>query len=354
MKSMAMAAAIVAAVAVLATPATVRAADVSFKDKTITMIIPTTAGGGTDVSARLFAKFFGDTLPGNPAVVPRNMPGAHGITALNHTVQQAKPDGLTVTMSSNSQVDPAIFRLPQAKYVPNEFQIIGGLGLGDTVMIIRTDALRRLLDKSKSPVVMGAIAGVPRPVMRMTVWGAEYLGWNSKWVVGYPGTTDLMLALERGEVEMTSLSKHEITGRLSDAKTFKLIYQKLENENAKGTERAEGSDIPLFTKAMEGKISDPKIKAAYDYWRASTPFKWLALPPKTPDDIRDTYRDAFRKIVVNPEFLKLAGQAMQGFTIISPEDTVKMIADLAATSDEALGAMDELMRKHGLNTDRSN
>jgi tripartite-type tricarboxylate transporter receptor subunit TctC len=91
---------------------------VSFKGKTITMIIPTTAGANTDLSARLFAKFFSKYLPGEPAAIAQNIPAAHGITALNYLAQQAKPDGLTVAMSSSSQVDPITYRAPAAKYDP--------------------------------------------------------------------------------------------------------------------------------------------------------------------------------------------------------------------------------------------
>src|SRR3954471_18663407 len=71
---------------------------VSFKDKTITMIIPTTAGAGTDISARLLLKFFGKYLPGSPSTVASNLPAGHGTPAMNYLVQQAKPDGLTIAM----------------------------------------------------------------------------------------------------------------------------------------------------------------------------------------------------------------------------------------------------------------
>jgi hypothetical protein len=113
--------------------------------------------------------------------------------------------------------------------------------------------------------------------------------------------------------------------------------------------RADSDNAPLFTKAMEGKIKDPKIQAAYDYWRASAIFKWLALPPKAPDAVRDTYRAAFMKITANPEFKAQAKDALEGYTINSPEETERMIHDLAVTSDEALETMDGLMRKQGIN-----
>jgi tripartite-type tricarboxylate transporter receptor subunit TctC len=331
----------------LAAPAA--ADDVSFKDKSITMIIPTTAGGSTDLSARLIARFLAAHLPGKPTIIASNVPGGHGVAALNFMVQQAKPDGLTVTMSSNSQVDPITYRAPQAHYDPAKFEIVGGVGIGDNVMVIRADALSRLYDKSKKPVAMGSVAGVPRSGMRMTVWGIEYLGWNAKWVIGYPGSTDLVMALERGEVDMTSFPRFYLVDKLTDTNKFKIIYLDGLNENARPSGRADADNAPLFTKAMAGKIADPKIQAAYEYWQASSIFKWIALPPGTPTAIRDTYRRAFERMTKDSAFLAQAEKTIEGFTVLTPLEMEKMIHDLAVTSDEALSTMDALMRKQGLN-----
>ncbi|HTI88043.1 MAG TPA: hypothetical protein VL966_15685 [Alphaproteobacteria bacterium] len=322
---------------------------ISFKDKSITMIIPTTPGGSTDLSARLLARFLAKHLPGSPNIVAQNVPGGHGVTALNYMVTQVKPDGFTLTTSSNSQVDPITFRTPQVRYDPLTFQIVGGGRIGDNVMIIRTDALPRLYDKSKPPVAMGSVSGVPRSGMRMTVWGIEYLGWNAKWVVGYPGSTDLMIALERGEIDMTSFPRGYVVDKLTDPKKFKIIYLDGLGKGLPPSGRADADNAPLFTDAMAGKITDPTMKAAYDYWRASSVFKWIALPPKTPNAIRDVYRKAFAEMAKDPEFLAQADTTLEGFAAVPAETMEGMIHDLAATSDKAVQAFDGLMRKQGLN-----
>lgn len=342
-------AAIVAVAASVMLAAPVFADDVSFKGQTIRMLIPTTVGGSTDIASRLIAKFIVKYLPGNPKIVAENMPGGHGIAALNFVYQQAKPDGLTVTMSSNSQVDPISFRTPQAHYDPAKFEIVGSVGIGDNIMIIRTDALPRLLDKSQNPVTMGSVSGAPRSGMRMNIWGSEFLGWNTKWVTGYPGSTDLVLALERGEIDMTSLPRFYVTNKLTDPKKYKIIYLDGLNKKARPSGRADADNAPLFVDAMAGKIKDPKVMAAYNYWRASQLFKWLALPPATPKPIVAAYRNAFEKMTADPAFTKEADTQIEGYTAISPEDTVKLIDELAATSDEALKTTDALLRKEGLN-----
>lgn len=335
----------------LSAPASVLATgdmSVSFKGKTIVTVVPNTAGGSTDISARLVSKFLSKYLPGAPTAVVSNVPGGNGVAAMNFMVQQAKPDGLTLIMATNALADRIIHRAPQAHYDPTKFQIVGGIGIGDNVLVIRTDALARLQDKQARPVIMGAATGVPRSAMRMTIWGAEFLGWNAKWVLGYRGTPDLVLALERGEIDMTVLTTVELDKALTDSGKFAVLYKAGLARDAQPTGRTDVDNAPLFINAMEGKIKDPQIMAAYDYWRAGSTFKWLALPPGTSDALREVYREAFLKATTDPEFIAQADVAMNGFVIISPDDTVQLVHTLAATSDDTLDAMDMLMRKQGL------
>jgi tripartite-type tricarboxylate transporter receptor subunit TctC len=332
-----------ATVICLASPAGAAEA-VSFEGKSIKMIIPTTAGGGTDISARLFGRFLGKYLPGKPAIVPQNMPGGGGVTPLNFFAQQVKPDGLTIAFSSSTEADPLTFRAPQAQYNPAKFGIIGGFGLGDQLLVIRTEALPRLLDKSQTPVAMGTVAGQPRGGMRMTLWGNRYLGWNTKWVTGYPGSSDLLLAIERSEIDMTSFAREYIVDKFTDPGKYKILYADGLGKNARSSGRVDFDNAPKFIDAMEGKISDAKIRAAYDYWRASFLFKWVTLPPDTAQEIVGAYREAFGKVAADPEFMKLMEQAMQGYSVIPPEAMARAINDLAAIPDEALKTTDELLR----------
>src|SRR5690606_23745385 len=120
-------------------------------------------------------------------------------------------------------------------------------------------------------------------------------------------------------------------------------------DEGRPTGRADLDNVASLITAMEGKIKDPLMKEAFDYWRAAILIKWLGLPPKTPDAVRDTYRAAFKKPVADPEFIAIADQSMPGYTVISAEGTEKIIHDLAKTSQAAMNAMDDLMRKQGIN-----
>src|SRR6478736_9425189 len=96
-----------------------------FQGKTVTLIVGSPAGGGTDTSGRLIASLIARHLPGRPAVIVRNIPGAQGITAMNYFARQVTPDGLTVTMASTTQADPLLYRKPQSQYDPTTFSFVG-------------------------------------------------------------------------------------------------------------------------------------------------------------------------------------------------------------------------------------
>ena len=322
---------------------------VSFQNKSITMIIGNAAGGGTDASGRLIAQHIARHLPGTPGVVVRNVPGADGLTALNYFVQQTKPDGLTITMGASINVDPLHYRAPQSHYDPTKFAFVGGVGRGGTVLLIQAAARKRLNDRSAPPVVMGALGGVPRSGMLMTMWGIEYLGWNAKWVLGYRGTNDLMIALERGEVELTSTANMFQIEKLMEGGTFEVLTQSGTLDNGTVVGRPDFGDAPIFSEQMAGKINDPLAQEAFAFWRAQASIdKWLALPPGTPPAIVEAYRKAYRELAADPEFIEQGKRMSEDFVPMSFRDIEQLVKTLDETPPEATEYTNVLLRKQGI------
>jgi tripartite-type tricarboxylate transporter receptor subunit TctC len=325
------------------------AQDVNFAGKTITMIIGYAPGGGTDTSGRLIAQFLAKYLPGSPNVVVENRPGADGVTAMNFFYQQVKPDGFTLTMASSTQGDPVVYKQPQVKYDPTRLEIIGGIGRGGSTVVIRKDAEPRLYDKSKPPVNMGAVGGGPRSGMQTTAWGIEILGWNAKWVLGYPGTNDLFVALERGEIDMTASSNLFQVQKLLETGKVKVLTQTGILENGKFSGRSEFGDVPVFPNQVEAKAKDPVQEQGYQYWFALVMLdKWLALPPGTPKNVVETYRGAFAKMAKDPEFLEKGKKMSQDFEAQTGEDVQKLIVTLGKTSPEAFDYIRAMMKRQGI------
>jgi putative tricarboxylic transport membrane protein len=321
------------------------AAQVSFEGKTLTMIIPYPVGGGTDLAGRLAAEFFAKHLPGAPSIIVRNMPGADGIVGLNYFTQQVKADGLTLAAGAGTNADPLQYRLPQSRFDPTKFVYTGGVGRGGSFLLIKKDAEARLYDRRAEPVTMGSVSGIPRAAMAPTVWGIEFLGWNVRWVLGYPGTTELMLALERGEIDMTATSVTSQIRRVLDTGRIKILSR----FEAGASSRPEFGDVPAFTKMIEGKLTQTVTSRAYDYSLATMAAdKWFALPPGTPPPVVEAYRQAYARFSQSPEFLERGRRLSDDFVPMTVEEISDLINTIGNTPPEATAFLDSLHRKQGL------
>lgn len=322
---------------------------VTFQGQTVTLIIGFAPGGGTDIAGRLIAPFIGKHLPGSPNIIVQNRPGADGITATNYFAQQAKPDGLTINMGASTITDPINYRKQQAQYDPTKFRFVGGVGRGGSALIINVDAEKRLFDKKQKPAIMGSPGAVPHSTMQATAWGVEFLGWNAKWVTGYRGTSDLFIALDRGELDMSATGNLSLIGQRVATGRFKVLVQTGTLEKGKIVARTEFGSAPVFATLMQGKIKEPVQQKGYDYWYSLlTMDKWLALPPGTPDAIVAAYREAFLKTAQDPEFLQRAKKVSQDFEMQPASDVEGLVKTLDNTPPEAFEYISGMLRKQGL------
>jgi tripartite-type tricarboxylate transporter receptor subunit TctC len=322
---------------------------VSFKSKTISMLVGSTPGGGTDATGRLIAPFLSKYLPGNPTVIVRNMPGADGVVALNYFVQQAKPDGLTVTSGDSPQLDPIRYHTPQSHYDPVKFEFLGGIGRGGSMIVIEAAAEKRLYDKSAAPVTMGVASAVPRSGQLMAAWGIGILGWNARWVVGYRSTNALMFSLQQGEIEMTATSNTFSLSSLIESGKFKVLTQSGGLQNGALVPRPEFPNAPLLSDQVAGKLTDPTAAKSFNYWRAVLlADKFLALPPGTPKPAVEAYRKAYRDMSVDPDFLAGGRRISEVFAPMTDADIRSLVETVAATPPEAIDYLDVMLRHQGI------
>lgn len=323
-----------------------------FANKTISLIVGFAPGGGTDAVARKIATYYPKYLPGNPSIVVRNVPGAGGVIAANFFVQQVKPDGLTILVGSSTTADPQFYRQPQAVFDPSNFSIIGGVGMGGSAMVISREAEKRLMDKSAPPAVIGVTGGLPRSGMQAAAWGIEFLGWNARWVLGYRGTNDLIYALERDEVAMTSTGNMYHVERLLSSGRFKILTQTGLYSNEQFGPRPEFGDAGLIMEMLRGKIKDEVAAQAFTYWSTLTALdKWLALPPGSPADIRDLYRAGFDQLVKDPEFVEQSKSVSDAFEAMSAGDIEKLVTTLKNTPPQAITYISTMLKRQGLTID---
>src|SRR4029453_2141811 len=247
-----------------------------YEGKTIRFLIASGPGGGTDTAGRLVARYLPKYLPGNPKIVIQNMGGGGGTIANNYFASEVKPDGLTIMQDSSSSVASFARGGPSIKYDPRKFKVIGGVARPGSLLMIRNDAKARFTNKSAKPAVVGDTDGI-RNWIAMTVWGAEYLGWNLRWIYGYPGSRELQLAIRQGEIDLWATQNAKLVNDLQREGVAQIVATEEDQR------REDFSEVPTFVELLGAKKPAGLSWQAYQAWAGAPELdKHLAGPETTP------------------------------------------------------------------------
>jgi tripartite-type tricarboxylate transporter receptor subunit TctC len=325
--------------------------DVSFRGKTVRMIVGSVPGGVTDLGARMMARFIGRYLPQSPTIIVQNMPAANGIAAANYFYQQSAADGLTFLAGSSSQVTPDVIRTnPAVRYDPTQFDFIGGVQNAGSLLIVTKSARERLEQRGGDPVVMAQVGGA-RTASLMAVLCAEYLGWNLRWVTGYQGTPQVVLALQKGEADMLDTAGVGAIAPLLASGDLVPVLQTGIFAGGALKRRDAFPDAPLLSEAFEERTAGAARRAIDNWLKAVQIGKYFALPPRTPAGVVAAYREAFARMQDDPEFRQQAKTAIDpDYVMMSARETKQLIEDLVATPHEDLEFLNRLRNKYGLPT----
>ena len=317
-------------------------AEFSLEGQTIRVLIGLRAGGGTDVQGRLIGHYMAKYLPGQPRLVYLNMPGADGILAINHLAQQTKPDGMHFLVASNSQLHPQVLHSEVVKYDAATLAYIGATTQNGSVLMLRRDALARLTDKSRDAVVVADVDGT-RAGVQMAVWGHLYLGWNLRWIFGYASANDMLMAIERGEADLTATANINPIKEMIQKDGILALVQRGRYVDGKFRPRADLESVPVLSDLLEGKL-DAQAQETFNVWAQATNIgKWLTLASGTPPEIVKVYRDAFDKVAADPEFNKIGQQQIDAeFGMIGGKDLEIIGKQMANASPAAMKALDGL------------
>jgi tripartite-type tricarboxylate transporter receptor subunit TctC len=321
-----------------------RAADAPFYEgKTLKILVSSGTGGGTDTAARLVSRFIGKYLPGNPKVLVQNMPGGGGTIANNYFASEAKPDGLTILQDSSSGIGNFVRGGPTIKYDPRKNKMIGGVARSGTLVMIRNEARDRLTNRNAKPVVVGDSDGI-RSWVAMTVWAAEYLGWNLRWIYGYPGSRELQLAIRQGEIDIWSTANVKLVNDLRREGVVQIVMAEDERR------RKDFPDVPTFVETLGPKKPTGLAWEAFVAWAGSPDLdKFLVAPPETPDQLVKSLREAFAKVMKDPEVDKEGDKFFgDGWKPITAERIEALIHEQTSISKDAKDFITKLRQKYNL------
>jgi tripartite-type tricarboxylate transporter receptor subunit TctC len=291
----------------------------SFEGKTITIVVGFKAGGGYDRTARILARHLPKHIPGKPNVIVQNMPGANSITAANHVYAVARPDGLTIGTFNRNLVLAQLTNVSGVKYDMRKFAWLGSAASETTVLAIRSDLPYRNFDelrKAGKTVVIGA-TGPGANTYDFPLLLKEFLGVDLKIVSGYSSSADIMLAVERKEVDARA-------GSYTSLRPF--IDRKLVHPVIRARAVEPGIEqLPVD----ESLAPTPRAKAIMALRSAPEVIgRPYVLPPATPPDILKTLREAFRSAIKDPELVAEAVKAKMELEYVSGEETLKILNEV--------------------------
>lgn len=273
--------------------------DEFYRGKNLNLVIGYSAGGGYDIYARLLARHMGKYIPGRPNIIPQNMPGAGSLKSFEYLLNVAPKDGLTFgTFGRSLPLSPI---LEGAKYDATRFEWLGSI-TADTSTCVAWAAtgIKSLDDLKTRQITTGGLAkGSDPDIFSSVVKNA--LGLNLKLVTGYPGTKDLVIALERREIDgicgytwSTIKSSHQTW--LQNKSLVFLAQMGLEKDD----------DLPNVPLLSEFAKSDSQREALKLIMLSQSIARPFVMPPGTAKDRASAMRTAFMATMKDKDFLEEA------------------------------------------------
>ena len=297
----------------------IAAAQPNFAGKTITIIVGYKPGGGYDGTARMLARHLPQHIPGKPTVIVQNMPGGNSIIAANHMYNVAKPDGLTIGTFNRNLPIAQLTGVQGVKFDITRFAWIGSAANETTILAIRDDLPYKSFDelrKAKEPVVIGS-TGPGANTYDFPLLLKDMLGINFKIVSGYSSSADIMLAVERKEVD----------GR---AGSYSSIQPFIDRKLVRPVIRARTTDKRLQQLPLDENFApNPRAKAIMALRSAPEQIaRPYVLPPGTPPDIVKAMRDAFAATISDPATQAEAKKTQQDLEFTSGDEAEKILKEV--------------------------
>lgn len=305
-----------------------------YKGKTVSIVIGAKTGS-LAVAAQLVAHHMSKHIPGNPTVIFRQMPGAAHMNATNHIYNVAEPDGLTILAANPNVAMAQLSKVAQVRFDVRKFEWLGSSGPDGAMFSIRADlpykTFKEFKDSGKELIV--GTTGPGSNAHDMPLLLKEFAGAKFKLVKGYAANSDILLAVERKEVD----------GWAALATTIKTAADR---GAVRALVRARApvpgfNDVPIdesFTTDPIGKSLMAIRGIPLSIGRA------FAVRPGTPPDRVAMLREAFAKTLADPQLQAEAKTAKLDLEYLKPQDVSKGFEEMINQSPQVLEAMNKYLQ----------
>jgi tripartite-type tricarboxylate transporter receptor subunit TctC len=311
-------------------PAQAQSVEDFYRGKSITLAIGFTPGGGYDLYARHLARHMSKYIPGRPTIVPQNMAGAGSLRAANFIYSAAPKDGTAFgTFARTTGLNPLLES--GATFDGTKFTWLGSVTNDISLCVTwHTSKANTWENFLKYPTNLGGQAPSSEPDIFANLY-KNVFGAPIKLVPGYPGTNEITLAMERGEVDgLCGLSWSTIQTRhlqwLKEKKINLLVQASFKKDPEIG-------DVPLVMELTKDSEKLQILKLILAAQEMARPF---AAPPGIPRDRADALIAAFDATMKDAEYLADAKKSRIDVNPVTGPDIDKLLAELYATPKDVI------------------
>ena len=318
------------AIAVIAGPAAAQAPEDFYKGKTVDLVIGYPPGGSNDTWGRLLGRHIGKHIPGKPTVVPKNMPGAGSFLAANTVFNVSPKDGSVIGIAAPTAPLDERLGTQGVRFKTAEFNWIGRVdSLVNMVFMWKTSPVKTFADALKTQSTLSA-TGVGSTVYVYPNVINHVLGTKFKLILGYKGSSEAMLAVERGEAEGHSTSwvalKVAHPDWIRDKSVSILVQFALKRH-------PEMPDVPTAVELASNDEQRAILSAVVNAAEVGSAF---FTTPGVPADRLNALRRAFDATMKDPEFLAEVERTKLTVNPFTGEELQAMVRSVSNLSPELL------------------
>jgi tripartite-type tricarboxylate transporter receptor subunit TctC len=309
----------------LATPAVADPIEDFYRGKQIKIYIRAAPGGNYDIYSRVLARHISRFIPGNPLIVPINMPGGGGLVALNYVANATPKDGTVLSMITQSfPMDQALGLQKNLKVDMRSLNWIGNMSNTNEFIFTPKASPTKTLEDAKRRETLIAATGMGSIVTQLAAVYNNMLGTKFKVIYGYPSGPEMTLAMERGEVEGRSTSNPQVLGPTKADVVAK--YNFLIQVGMRKVSQYE--EVPL----LRDLAKDAEQQSIFDFLsKAVVIARPIVTNPGVPPQRVAALRRAFDATLVDAAFLEEAEKQNLEIGARGGEELQRIVTELIET-----------------------
>jgi tripartite-type tricarboxylate transporter receptor subunit TctC len=319
-----------------------------YKTRTVTLVVGYGTGGGYDVYGRIIGRFIRKYIPGNPAIVVQNMPGAGSLVAANFIYNTAPKDGTVFGIFARELPLMALLGYnPNVRYDPRRFTWLGTVSSCEedpTLFFARKDGPIKKIEDARGPAGTEYVIASTAAGSAGNEWATlvkEVLGVNLRIIVGYPDSAAIFLAVERAEVQGRSLDYSAVrSSRPSWLAADSPVHVVL--QAGRPTRHRDFADVPTAGDLATSDRARALIELADLSNSLARPF---AAPPGLPVGQATALQHAFMAATKDPEFLAEAKRLGLEVSPLDSDEMLRRIDRLAGAPRDLLDDLRDMRQK---------